>query len=321
MKELKSWAFDSKMPLVETKTYDENNQTLEAYCLDFKESNGDYILGLWIRVPTSKTGLGSVRKDTTPEKALVSHTSIDKNRIPGYPAYFFISPSRNLLATLPFDNGYSGIQAFRHYIRGYLRNYCSHIVNRMEGEDRISGLCTTSSIGLTEETDGRIPSKDIRPSVVFSVEIENINKEYYLNHASDIVKVAKDLHTEELRKDDNCLRLESVVRAFKDLPITSRRKSRVVLPVNLTRGHVSKIFSDYEKSDGSDEYNVGFIVRGEPQKIHWLAGCTKVMQFSGQVTFHSKDQPDLDTLMPLMNIPREDSNERSQRQLQPAVKA
>ncbi|EHK8977857.1 hypothetical protein KCU42_004036 [Vibrio vulnificus] len=297
MKELKAWAFDSRKPLVETKTFDPNSQTLEAYCLDFFESKGDYILGLWNRVHASKKGVGSVKKNTTPELAKVNHTKIDSDSIPGFPTYFFISPKNNLIASIKLDLKQSGILAFRSYIRGYLKHFSSHLVDRKDGDTRICGLCKTSSIGL--EVDNRFPDKGAHPLVQFSLDIEEVEKHYFIQNAHNITKVIKDLEVEEVVQDENQTYIEQMVRAFRGLPMTKRRSTRVTMPVSLTQEHVEKLFESYEANNGSHEYNVGFKIRGE-NKICWMSGAAKVITLEGDVRFHEVDQPDLESLMKLI---------------------
>ncbi|EGQ9805610.1 hypothetical protein BBM34_20640 [Vibrio parahaemolyticus] len=297
MKELKAWAFDSRKPLVETQTFDANSQTLEAYCLDFYEKDGDYILGLWNKVHASNKGVGTVRKNAIPETAKVNHTRIDEDSIPGFPTYFYISPKHNLIAPIKIDLRQSGILAFRYYMRGYLRNYCSHLVDRMDGDVRIRGLCTTSSIGL--DVDLRFPVKSAHPLVSFTLDMESVEKQYFIENAHSITKVVKDLSSEQVIKDDEHTSIERFVRAFKGLPMTKRRSSRVTMPVDLTQDHVKKLFEAYESSGGSDEYNVGFRLRGE-SKTHWMSGAARVITLEGQIRFHEVDQPDLESLMQLI---------------------
>ncbi|WP_234006240.1 hypothetical protein, partial [Cronobacter sakazakii] len=54
-----------------------------------------------------------------------------------------------------------------------------------------------------------------------------------------------------------------------------------------------------ESSGGSDEYNVGFRLRGESQ-THWMSGAARVITLEGQIRFHEVDQPDLESLMQLI---------------------
>ncbi|ARV74438.1 hypothetical protein [Vibrio campbellii] len=298
MKELKGWAFDSKKPLVETQTFMPNSQTLEAYCLDFIERDGDYILGLWNKVQASTKGVGSVKKNTTPENAKVSHTKIDEDSIPGFPTYFFISPKRNLIAPIKMDLKQSGILAFRYYMRGYLRHFSSHYVDRVDGETRIRGLCKTSKIGMIE--DNRFPDKGAQPLVMFALDIESVEKRHFIENAHNITKVVKDLSTEELVYDEDQTHIEHLVRAFRGLPMTKRKSSRVTMPVNLTQVHVESMFESYEANEGSDEYNVGFVMKGESSKIHWMSGAAKTIELEGRVDFHEVDQPDLESLMKLI---------------------
>ena len=297
MRELKKWAFDSNKPLVETKTFDSNSQTLEAYCLDFYEHDGDYILGLWNKVSTSVRGVGSVRKNATPVTVTVSHAKIDKDSIPGFPTYFYISPKKNLIAPIKLDLKQNGILQFRNYIKGYLKFYSSHIVDRVDGKTKIRGLCKTSSIGL--DVDNRFPDKNAHVLVTFAIDIKKTNKQYFIDNAQKITKVVKDLSKEDVVIDEQQTCIERIVRAFEDLPMTKEKPSRITVPVNLNQDYVEKLFKSYEDNGASDEYNIGFKLIGD-NKIRWMSGTANVVKLKGEINFHEVDKPNLESLMKLI---------------------
>ncbi|WP_044367624.1 hypothetical protein [Vibrio fluvialis] len=297
LKEMKYWCYDSEKPLIETATYEANSQILEAYCLDFYEQDGDYILGLWNKVQTNAKGIGAVNANKSSNAAVVKHTKIAKDNIPGYPTYFFISPRKKFFATIKIDQKLTGIQAFRSYIRGYLRHYSSHNVDRKDGGDLIRGLSRQSSIGLTELTgDKRVTDKRLYPLITFKLMTDVVNKQYLVAHANRVSKIVKDISHVDSLKDSNASILERIARFPSGLSMKKRSHMRVSIPVDLNEGQMRKFISEFDTNNGSEEYNVGFVFKGDT-KIMWLSGIAKVNEFEENIDFYNEDQPILESLM------------------------
>ncbi|USP10392.1 hypothetical protein L1S45_01845 [Aeromonas dhakensis] len=298
LKELKEWSYDNHRPLVETSTFEPNKLYLEAFCLDFYEENGNYILALWNKLPSHKKGIGSVPSDATPETAIIAHTSIDKNHIPGFPTYFYISPASEYIATIKIENNVLGLGQLRSYVKGYLKTYCSHIVNRQDGNDKVFGLCRHKKpLG---QPDNRVPEKSLLSYFMLSAARKEMGREFIINNAHNISKVVKDISRNILNKDNDETAIERIVRCFKGLPMTAKRSTRVTMPVDLAQEHVKRLIEDYYENDCSEEYNVGFIIRGDAQKIHWLDGTVHTESTKGDLKMHTFDQPDLQSLMSLI---------------------
>jgi hypothetical protein len=295
MKELMEWGHGPIRQFIETATFTANNQSLESYCLDFYEDSGEFIVALWNRVPLSKNGFASVSAKSSSLDAVVNHTKVGKDDIPGFPTFFFISPSKKCIATIKLDNHVMGISQFKSYIRGYLRHYSSHMVERTEGKDTIHGLCADPK--PVDGVDNRFPDKGIYPSFNISPLTDVISEEYLLNNAHNITKVIKDVSTENLLVDNNETSVEKFLRFMKGIPITKKKTTRLSIPANLTRTHVKKLTYDYFINNCSSEYNVGFVFKSEGQKIHWLSGSTVTNTTRGHLQMLSAERPELKSLM------------------------
>ncbi len=294
MKELMEWGYGVNRKFIETATYQPNSKTLESYCLDFHEDNGEYILALWNKVPSTKNGYGSVSAKSSTLDAKVQHTKIGKDHIPGYPTFFYISPSKKCIATIKLDNHVLGLTQFRSYIKGYLRHFSSHLVNRKEGNELIQGLCADSKpIGIP---DNRIPDKGIIPSFLISPLKDVLPEEYLMNNAHFVTKIVKDVTTEKLLFDHKETSVERWSRAIRGIPISRKETSRLTIPVTFTYAHVSQLIKQYQDNDFSDEYNVGFIFKGD-KKIHWLDGTAVTHNFKADLKMLSAERPDLKSLM------------------------
>lgn len=295
MSELMEWGHGPVRKFIETSTYSKNSKHLEAYCLNFHEDNGEYIVALWNRVPASKNGFASVSSKSSSLDAVVQHTKIGKDDIPGFPTFFFVSPAKKCIATIKLDNHVLGISQFKSYIRGYLRTFCSHIVDREEDGHTIQGLCVDKKPDT--KIDNRFPDKGVYPSFLIPPYTDVLSEDYLLSNAHNITKVIKDVLTEDLLVDNNESSVEQILRFMKGIPITKKKTTRLSVPATLTKNHVKKLISDYRDNDCSSEYNVGFVFKGEGQKIHWLSGTAITNSTAGYLTMLSAERPELKSLM------------------------
>jgi hypothetical protein len=297
MKELMEWGHGVNRQFIETATFSANSQSLESYCLDFHEDNGEYIIALWNKVPNSKNGYSSVSAKSSTLDATVQHTQIGKDDIPGYPTFFYISPIKKCIATIKLDNHVLGITQFKSYLKGYLRHFSSHSVNREEGGELIQGLCAESKPKGT--IDNRFPDKGIYPSFHMTPFKDVLPEEYLMNNAHYITKIVKDVTTENLLFDKNESYVEKWSRFMNGIPISRKATTRLTIPVSFTYANVKKLIKQYQDNDGSSEYNVGFIFKGD-QKIHWLAGTVVTNTVDGDLKMLSSERPELKSLMHLI---------------------
>lgn len=294
MKELMAWGHGTNRKFIETATYSASSKFLESYCLDFYEENGEYIIALWNKVPTSKNGFASVSAKSSSLGAVVQHTKIGKDDIPGYPTFFFISPLKKCIATIKLDNHVLGITQFKSYIKGYLRYFSSHMVDRVEGDDKIQGVCADPK--PEGKIDNRFPDKGIYHSFLMPALTDVLSEAYLLSNAHNITKMIKEVSTENLLFDHKESSVEKCFRFMKGLPISKKKTTRLSIPVHFTFGHVKKLIKQYHDNDCSSEYNVGFVFKGE-QKIHWLAGTAITNSVNGHLEMLSAERPELQSLM------------------------
>lgn len=295
MKELKEWAHGPIRKFIETATFSSNSQSLESYCLDFYEEGGEYIVALWNRVPNSKNGFASVSAKSSALETVVQHTKIGEDDIPGFPTFFFVSPKNKCIATIKLDNHVMGITQFKNYIKGYLRCFSSHMVDRYEGEQRIQGNCAVPK--PLEGEDNRFPDKGIYHSFIMPPLTDVISEEYLLNNSHNITKIVKDITTENLLVDTNESSVERFLRFMKGIPISKKKTTRISVPATLTRTHVKTLIREYHTNDCSNEFNVGFVFKGDSQKIHWLSGTPITNTIQGNLKMLSADRPELKSLM------------------------
>jgi len=290
--ELKKWAIDSKKPLIETSTYSANKNFLEAFCLDVAESNGQFLISLWNKLPSSKYGVGVVNGSKNSGAVEVSNRRISQKDIPGYPSYFWVCPKHHVIIALRFDIPTLGISQFTEYMKGFLTHYTPHTVRRTEGKDVIQGLSEFPK--PVKGADSRVPNTSLYPRFMISPRHAPTKHEEITERADSIRKLVKDVSVYNSLVDDDASVVEKIRTFFNDLPPSKERTMRVQMPVTINSNEVKGLIRKYEESDFSEAYNVGFVFKGDSNHIVWLDGANKKEDFQYEPLWKVKNQqPDL----------------------------
>jgi hypothetical protein len=117
-----------------------------------------------------------------------------------------------------------------------------------------------------------------------------------MNNAHIVTKIVKDVTTEKLLFDNKETIAETWYRAFRGIPISRKETSRLTIPVSFTYANVKQLIKQYQDNDFSNEYNVGFVFKGD-KKIHWLDGTSVTHNFKADLKMLSAERPDLKSLM------------------------
>lgn len=300
LRSLKDWAIDSQKALIETSTYNSNSSYLEAYCLGVEEYNGNFLVALWNKIPSSKSGVGVVNGTNPPLKAKVKIKSTNDEDIPGYPSYFWVLPNAGIIAAIKITNPNFGISQFRGYLTGYLHCFTPHSVFRKGDLEIVENI-----VGYVDDPANRNDIGDDGEPVInsklfpyFSMPVKKVPGRYdeMKNRSSEITKIVKDIyvHNNLSREDQN--QIEKIVSFFNNISPVRKKKLRLQVPVELTSEQVQEYIDKYEDSDHSNEHDVGFIFKHNNGKIEWLRGANQTEEVTIKVDFIGPDQPDLGKL-------------------------
>lgn len=119
---LQQWV-DGKL-LGQTATYgaNEGDEVAESYLLDLHHgTHGDYLVGIWNRLPGNKHHVSSVGIGDAVGAASAEVTPIDRNRIPGFATYFWVMPEQRRVASIGIKHLSHGLINFGNYLGGFLK--------------------------------------------------------------------------------------------------------------------------------------------------------------------------------------------------------
>jgi|GEM_PF-4949418 len=115
-------------------TYEDNGKRTAALCLSIDQAaSGRYLLTLWVpsvhknQRPLSIDGTASVG-----EAADVAPTKVGRNRILGYPIYFWIDPDSGNIWSVLTSGWRTGHPVLQLYIRGFMEKYTRHATQTVD---------------------------------------------------------------------------------------------------------------------------------------------------------------------------------------------
>lgn len=132
IEDLYKWQKD--LSVWETGTDDNEERTghCPVYIWSMEKSENGYCIVLWNSIPTNQANqkVMSIPKNSSTGSMKYSESNIDKDHIPGYPTYFWISPENRLACTLHFKHGRSNLLALSRMIQYFMNLHASYIIKK-----------------------------------------------------------------------------------------------------------------------------------------------------------------------------------------------
>lgn len=271
LSQLQIWAFDTPKPLIETCTFDRelNEDYKGVFCFDIaKSENGDYLLVTWNETETLDGRYASVDGDQPAGTGQAVSSSVPKNHIPGFPAYFWFIPDKNMYVSIKHGNQLIGRNGLESLLQGF-QTFCSdHAVIRGGGE-------TTEVIGYRENSSGET-NLAVEPRFKGSRaripgQIELIKRE-----RSEINKVIKKTRL-DLTDNDNRSLLGRILKwngYSESIEDRNRLRIKTELSITPSADELENIILNWSNNaDDTGNYNwhdVGFQMAKKPQTL-WLS--------------------------------------------------
>lgn len=141
---LTAWTNGKKLGQTSTFTTKDGDESGGAYFLDIhKGAHGDFLVGIWNRLPGNKNNISSVGIGDVVGSASAAITEIDRSRIPGYATYFWVMPSAQRVACVRVKHDSHGLENFKKYMYSFLKYYNPQNVileaNSPPGEIHVAG--------------------------------------------------------------------------------------------------------------------------------------------------------------------------------------
>lgn len=193
---LQSWSKEKS--LINTTTYSESDgDVFMSYLLDMVDNSetGDMLLTLWIANPLTNNGqVAYVSKFDRVGSATTQETNMPEQGIPGYASYFWIIPSKNLIAFVMVENSKASKATFQSYVQNYLQ-----FVNPLNVATLLTDDFGYETVVYCDESNQR--KLNVFPRFSFSPLKNGTNLEKLRENISSIESLkfkTKIVHAEEL---------------------------------------------------------------------------------------------------------------------------
>ncbi len=168
--ELHGWVSQKKKRIADTATYrpDAKGTYLASYCIDSHhyDPSADHLMTLWIETElTEDNNFASVSGTSLVGSPKVKKEPVGLGDIPGIPAYFWILPSHNLIATVRFRKQLMHVSDFRRYLRGYLESHYSGLAIKS------TAINNHNIVGVKNQGDTSLGQLDVRVELMCQAEL------------------------------------------------------------------------------------------------------------------------------------------------------
>lgn len=305
---LTSWASGKQLGETSTFSTEEPDGTVVggAYFLDIaKHTNGDFLIGIWNRLPGNKNNITSVGVGDVVGSASAAETVIDRNRIPGFATYFWVMPAEQRIACLRLKHETQGLDAFKKYMLSFLKNLNPQNVIQgppgPNGELNIVGYRPDTT--TTTPTAGAFPKLSVK-SIVLSGDIT------YLRHNAAAIDKVLSKTTLSSESPGDFQRWQKVmdISRFLRTPPPLREESliRLEFPMSFTTQELDDAISSWQdregNSDASDQDDLGFHLRTGETK--WLSKSQARVGYQIDVMWTDAELVNVTTLLSQLQVYR-----------------
>lgn len=303
---LTAWTNGKLLGQTATFTPEDGDEGGGAYFLGIhKGRSGDFLVGLWNRLPGNKNNISSVGISDVVGAASAATTTIDRNRIPGFATYFWVMPSEQRVATIRVKHDSHGLDNFKKYMLHFLKyvnpqNVVVALPNET-GDIEIAGY--RADISSDDVVRGAFPKFSVK-SIPRPGDIA-----YLKANASAIDKVlCKTTLSSEIEQDFRRWQLLiELSRIFNRAPVL-REEALVKLefPMQFTRPQLEATIEAWqqresnEAGDGQDD--IGFHLRGG--ETRWLSRTQPRVAYQIEVTWVDEELVEIESLFEQLQVHR-----------------
>lgn len=275
---------------------------MPVYLHGIENAGGNTLVSLWNEVQTTREGkLGSVPATAQVGQAAMVSNKIATGTIPGYPTYFWIVPSLNVLACIVPEGYLGGKSALQEYFQTFLETSSEHVVQVPATDDadqEIEVVSYRADVKSQAHTD-------VSPKFQAALYINPGQHDFLRKNVGDI----RTLHrrADLVLKASNGNGMAFWQKALKIFDMGStpgapkKAKMRASLSVSLSIAELDAIIADWEKSNQAQEWSdYGFKLRKDPT-IYWLSGARARAEPNLQLLRGSNGEIDRADLLRVLN--------------------
>lgn len=302
---LTAWTAGKLLGETSTFTTGDGDESAGAYFLDiYKGANGDFLLGLWNRLPGNKNNISSVGIGDVVGSASAEITEIDLNRIPGFATYFWVMPSERRVACVRVKHDNHGLINFKRYMAGFLKFINPQNVVLApplpDGSIDIAGYRRDTT--TNDVVNGAHPRFAVK-SIPLGGDVS-----YLLANAGSIDKILSrtTLSSEHPGDYTRWQQLLSLSRVFTaPPPLREEALVKLEFPISLTRPQLAETINSWQNRDEIDataQDDLGFHLRtGE---VKWLSKSQARVGYQIDVSWIDDELVDIASLFTQLQIHR-----------------
>jgi hypothetical protein len=256
--QLTSWGTDGRH-IQNTKTYqpDYSKDIFNTYfCECIKSTNGsDVLLILWNEVKNDNGAIYGISPTNQPGQNSILTSGFSANKaIPGFPSYFWIIPSKSVVASITFDHSVQGKASLERYISGFMKHKSEYRVKNKNG--------TIVNYTHDGKEDKSAPKHYPRLKIT-SAKSKDVESDI-LDNQQKIRKFIRKEKIDYTIKDSRDLIEKALSRLISNTPkYTKERISSIEIPFEPSPGQIKSIIKHYGSlSDTDPIQDVGFELLG-----------------------------------------------------------
>ncbi|MFG1523470.1 hypothetical protein ABMA67_00540 [Halobacteriovorax sp. RZ-3] len=273
---LSKWV-DGKM-VGNTKVMDKDpdNGYFPLYCYSvLKDGDDNFLVTVWNESQTSEGKLGRLKSNSRVGKIEVSETEFDEEDIPGYPSYYYIIPSKNVVINIRKENGSARSVEFADYVKKYIGRF-SEYANYNKAEVSEGPVDVRDRLFLGLSVNGEKPSLDLNEKFTIRMSYQKKNKRDILKLYSQVRKLvmSSKLSVSHAATDKN---VNIIYKAFGIKKIKFGKedlKLRTEIDYTPSEDEMKNMYDVWLKESAIKDSNIryGVKLKGKSSKVEWLGG-------------------------------------------------
>lgn len=305
LSQLKTWSVG--LPLASTKMLDPKNtghqSSYPIYLFGIAALKDDWVIATWNEVASTDGTVASVNMHDAVGAAKVHENQIVKNSIPGFATYFWFPANTGLMATIRFQHPNNGHGQLQQYFKDFMATHTSYVVV----DDSKPGIRTV--VGYSNEADNTL--KKVQPRFKTTAFVKDGELDVIRSQHANIRQVVRRGHLTIQKQLDKEF-WQKAIRYIRGSSNASnshfvKQKAYVELEYTPTLAELNTMIdaelNDFESSGWDD---LGFMMKGESNKIHWVGRSSAVGDFMMNVNRTNTETVDLKSLLTSLNQQRAD---------------
>lgn len=289
---LDNWAKGKS--LRQTKTFEvrDGEDLCPVYLFDIHQSGDNWLITTWNETNKFVGGVASVKGGSRVGAATVDLTDLDPDSIPGFPTYFFIVPSQNILASVRFSHAATGQAGLREYVRSYLELFSPYVVMGPDesGDAVVKGYRKSVTEVVSTSINPHFDTRELRNPGKLDEMRQNVHK---------IRKLTRKATLELNQPAD--LRLWQSMLARLNLSRHEGTGQKVSVKYDLTStvtvDELNAMIEAWESSRARTWDDYGVFYKGGPNSPDWFSNSIAAGKFEVRVTYVSEAQIDSQSLL------------------------